>query len=81
MDKKAELEFTDVLSSYVNTIDNMRKRSGGKAPNISQVLAMNTAINNHANMLFDQLPPLNLHQTNALAELVNSRLNAMRMKR
>ena len=72
------------MSNYVTERDNFRARYKGKESGLLVTssggpLSFNTLINGHAETLAHLLPEMNLAQWEALSELVNSRLNQMRM--
>lgn len=72
--------ITETLSSYVSQRDNFRTNvfTGGKGK-LGQAIAFNEMINASAMSLFNNLPPMNLAEMEAFAELANSRLNYIRM--
>jgi hypothetical protein len=82
-----EKELHSLLSSYINTIDTMRKAAtshgifGASAGNLQRINEMNAAINNHANQLGQILPSLNLAELTAMSDLLSSRLAQVRMVR
>lgn len=72
--------ISDVLSRYINNRDNFKARQtlavGG---DLAKMLRFNDMVNGFHKELFDSLPPMNLAEMEAFAELANSRLNYIRM--
>ena len=72
--------ISDVLSRYIDSRDNFKARQtlavGG---DLAKMLRFNDMVNAFHMDLFESLPPMNLAELEAFAELANSRLNYIRM--
>lgn len=76
--------ITEILSAYINARDNAKKHSPFYVAGDRGRMTMaqfSQMIDAHHQMLFAHLPAMNLAEMEAFAELVNSRLNWMRIKR
>lgn len=78
-------EIKTVLSGYINERDNAKKSSpfyiaGENTSSLAVISRFNGMVNSYHMRLAEHLPTLNIGEMEALSELINSRLNWMRME-